>query len=130
MQVLELKGLKSLRAFNMFNALMLGLKMLPMYASESYESFYEKIKAMSPADQEKMIREAAAFVELDKDEVESALSFVTDANGLPIGPNNIKNMGPAEIFEAIVAVAKKVAEIKIDLVSEAEKKNSQDSQLT
>lgn len=130
MNVLELKGLKSLRAMNMFHALMLGLKMLPAYAGESYENFYARIAEMPSSDQEKMIREAVLFVELDKDEVESALTFVTDVNGIPYRAENIKNLGPKEIFEAIVAVAMKVAVIKIDLVSESEKKKSQDSQLT
>jgi len=130
MKILELKGLKSLRVMNVFHTLMLGLKMLPNYMGESYEDFLERVESMPPEDQEKMIREAVLFVELDKSEVEAALIFSTDSNGIPITAENIKNLGPVEIMERIVAVCMKVAEIKVDLVGAREKKKSQHSQLT
>lgn len=123
MRVLELRGLKSLRALNAFHTLMLGLKMLPSYMGESYEDFYGRIAEMDEAGQEKMIREAALFVELQKEEVEAIVSFCADANGVPYGPANLANLGPKELHEIIVAVSKEVARIKIDLVSETEKKN-------
>ncbi len=128
MQVLELKGLRSLRVINVFNTLMLGLKMLPSYQGEHYEEFLGRIENMPPDDQEKMIRESILFVELDKGEVEAALSFTTDANGIPISAENIKNLGPKDIMERVVAVCMKIAEIKIDLIGDREKKKFQNSQ--
>lgn len=122
MKILELKGYKSLRAFNAFHALMLGLKMLPQHLSESYEEFYDRISEMSEADQKTIIREAALFVELQKDEVEALLSFVCDPNGVPYGAQNINNLSPQDIVEMIVAVCSEIAKIKIDLVSDSEKK--------
>ncbi len=123
MRVLELKGYKSLKALNVFHALMLGLKMLPAYLNESYEDFYSKVELMSPEDQERLIREAVLFVELQKDEVEAIICFCCDANGVPYTSENLKNLGPAQLIEIIVAVAKEIAKIKITFVSEAEKKN-------
>jgi hypothetical protein len=124
---MELKGINSLRAMNVFHTLMLGLKMLPQYAGESYEDFYSRVAEMPPHDQETLIREAILFVELEKDEVEAALSFATDANGIPYTRENIKNLGPKEIMEAVTMVCMKVAAIKVDLVSPKEKKKSLDS---
>lgn len=123
MKVLELKGFKSLKALNVFHSLMLGLKMLPSYASEGYEEFFERVQKMPPHDQEKLIREAVLFVNLERDEVEALTAFVADANGVPYGPENLKSMGPDQIFEMIVAVSLEVAKIKIDFVTETEKKN-------
>ena len=123
MKVLELKGIKSLRVVNVFNTLMLGLKMLPAYMGESYEEFLSRLDQMDPSDQNKMIREAALFVELQKEEVEALLSFCADSNGVPYSKENIKNLKPDEIFEAVVAVCTEYSKIKIDLVSDAEKKN-------
>lgn len=123
MNVEELKGYKSLRAFNAFHALMLGLKMLPSYQTMQYEQFYKFIDEMPEADQEKLIREAAKFVVLDKEEVEALIGFCSDKNGVPYSSENMKSLGPEVIYEAIVAVSKKIAKIKIDLVSEDEKKN-------
>jgi hypothetical protein len=123
MKVLELRGYKSLRALNVFHTLMLGLKMLPAYVGEAYEDFFARVSDMPPADQEKLIREAALFVELQKEEVEALVGFCADPNGVPYAASNLKNLGPKEIHEIIVAVCLEIAKIKIDLVSDAEKKN-------
>jgi hypothetical protein len=123
MRTLELRGLRSLRALNAFHALMLGLKMLPAYMGETYEAFYDRVSKMPAADQERLIREAALFVELQKDEAEALISFYSDPNGVPYTSENIKGLSPDELYEAIVAVCLQISKIKIDLVSEAEKKN-------
>jgi hypothetical protein len=123
MKVLELKGYKSLRALNAFNALMLGLKMLPAYMGEDYEPFLMRVNLMAPSDQKKMIKEAALFVELQKEEVEALICFCADKNGVPFGPENLKSLKPNELIDIIVAVCFEIAQIKIDFISETEKKN-------
>lgn len=129
MKVLELKGYRSLKALNAFHTLMLGLKMLPSYMGETYEEFYSRVNEMSEVDQEKLIREAALFVDLQKEEVEALTCFCADKNGVPYGPENLKSMSPDQIIEIIVSVCKEISKIKIGFVSEAEKKNFQNSQL-
>lgn len=121
--VLPLVGFKSLRALNAFHALMLGLKMLPSYMSETYEAFFARIEDMSDDDKIKMIREAALFVELQKEEMEALLTFCTDKNGVPFQAANLKNLAPDEMIEVIVAVCFEISKIKIDFVSKEEKKN-------
>lgn len=128
MKILELKGYKSLKALQSFHTLMLGLKMLPSYMGEKYEDFYARLSDMPPQDQEKMIREAVLFVELEQDEVEAICCFAADPNGVPYSPENLKSLPPDQIHEIIVAVCKAISQIKISLVSEAEKKNSASSQ--
>jgi hypothetical protein len=122
-KVLELKGFKSLRAFNAFHALMLGLKMLPSYAAIPYEEFFQTLDKLPLAEKESLIREAAKLVSLEKEEVESILSFCADANGVPYSSENMKSLGPVEMYEMIVAVSLEIAKIKINLVSDSEKKN-------
>lgn len=126
MKVREIEGLTSLRAWNVFHALMLGLKMLPAYQFESYEEFYARIQLMPPGDQEKMIREALAFVPLELDEVKGALTFVSDANGMPLGPEQMKKLKPAQIVDGLTLVCMEIAKFNIDLISESEKKKSPD----
>lgn len=122
MRTLELKGFKSYRAFQAFHTLMLGLKMLPAYLGEDYKSFYDRIKAMPPKDQETMVREAALFVNLQKEEMDAILAFALDPNGVPYGAENMGNLGPKEMHEAIVAVCCEIGKIEITLVSDSEKK--------
>jgi hypothetical protein len=62
---------------NAFHTLMLGLKMLPSYMGESYEEFFAACD-MLEADQEKLVREAALFVELQKEEVAAIVCFCAD----------------------------------------------------
>jgi len=129
MKVLELKGYKSLRALNAFNALMLGLKMLPAYMGEDYESFLTRINLMNPDDQKKMIREGALFVELQEEEVKAIICFAADKNGVPYGPENLKSLKPNELIDIIVGVCFEISQIKIDFISETEKKNLEISPL-
>lgn len=122
MPVLELRGYKGLQAFQAFHKLMLGLKMLPAYMGESYEDFYGRVSEMPEIDQEKLIREAVVFVPLEKDEVEALIAFYPDANGVPYGAYQMKSLDPKQLHEIMVAVACEISKIKVDLVSESEKK--------
>jgi len=129
-QVSEIKGFKSLKAFQTFHTLMLGLKMLPLYQSETYEEFFARIEQMDSKGQETMIREAFLFVSLDQDEIEAILSFCKDANGVPYSKENLKNLGPNEMMECTVAVCKEIAKIKVNFVTEDEKKKLEIGPLT
>lgn len=122
MKVLPLKGVKSFHAMRSFNHVLLGLKMLPAHMAKDYDKFYAEIEARGEAAMEAAIREATAFVALDQDEIENVLSFVTDANDVPIGAANIKNLAPDQIFEGLVSVFLEISRIKIDLVTADEKK--------
>ena len=124
MKVLELRGYKSLRALNAYSALMLGMKMLPAYMHESYEEFYARVEAMDEDGARRIFREGAQFVELEKDEMEAMLSFATDSNNVPYSPENVKNLKPHEMVEIIVEVSMAILRMKIDFVSEEEKKKS------
>jgi hypothetical protein len=130
MKVLKLEGYASYRAFIGYHTLLLGLKMLPSYIAESYESFYTRLSEMSSIDQERMIREAALFVELRKEEVEAIVCFCADKNGIPYTAININNLNPVELVDAIVSVCVEISKFKMDLVSEDEKKKYLGSQST
>ncbi len=130
-KVLPLKDVKSLRAFNAFHALMIGIKMLPAYAHMSLEDFFELVESMDAEGQLQVISTGAKIVALDPDEVKAMVCFCTDKNGVPYTQENIKNLGPSELVEVIVAVSMEIVQnIHIDLVTKEEKKNSNPTQLT
>jgi hypothetical protein len=104
--------------------LIFGLKMLPMYGHETYAEFCGRLDLMDEKDQETLLREAAVFVKLDPEETLDLIQFCADPNGVPYGAHHIKGMTPAQIHEAIIAVAKEVMRAHhIRLISEDEKKN-------
>lgn len=122
-KVLELKGYNSLRALNAFSALMLGIKMLPEYMLEDYDAFMTRIKELPEEKQKEILFHAARHVELEKGEVEALICFCADANGIPYRAENLKNLTPDRIVELIVAVCFEISKIKIDIISDTEKKN-------
>jgi len=122
-KVKELKGFKSLRALNVFNTLLIGLKMLPAYQRYDFEEMLLAIHDMPESDQRKCMKEAALLVELDESEVESLISFCVDPNGVPYTKENLRNLEPNKIVEMIVAVCMEISKFKIDLISDSEKKN-------
>lgn len=127
-KVLPLVGFKSLRAFNAFHALLLGMKMLPAYVMEPYEDFYARAQEKSDEEKMKLLKEAAQFVSLEQEELESLICFCTDKNGVPYSAANIKNLAPDELVSVIVAVCMEISKIKIELLTDEEKKNSLTSQ--
>lgn len=127
MKLLPLQGYKSLRALNAFHSLLLGLKMLPVYAGLDYQSFFAGFSEKTEEEKERSLREALAFVQLSPEEVSALISFSTDPNGIAYGDANIKTMTPDVLFETIIAVCMEIGRIKIDLVSAEEKKKLQTS---
>lgn len=123
MKTLSLEGMGSFWAFQAYHKILLGVKMLPSYISESYEDFYKRIEDMPAQDQEKIIREGALFVELSKNELESLTKFCVDSNGIPYTAENMRKMTPDQIFEIIVSVCLEIAKIRVNFVTESEKKN-------
>lgn len=128
MKLIPLAGYKSLRVLNAFHSLLLGLKMLPINLDKDYVSFFESFKTKTDGEKEEALRQAVAFVQLSPEEVEAIVSFATDANGIPYSKVNLAQLKPDELFEIIIAVCMEVGRIKIELVSEEEKKKSLTSQ--
>ena len=123
MELAPLVGFKALRAFNAFHTLLLGLKMLPAYFDQSYEKFFESFRTKSEAEREKFLREAVAFVPLDEAEILAFCSFGKDRNGIPYSRENVGNLGIEEMNELIVRVCMEIGRLKVDFVTESEKKN-------
>jgi hypothetical protein len=116
-----------MRALNGFNALLLGLNMIPDYAHIPFEEFFHSFKVREPANIEVMIRKAVALVQLQDDEIIALISFAADANGVGYSKDNLKNLKPDEIFEIVVQVCLELSRIEVNLVSEEEKKRLETS---
>jgi hypothetical protein len=130
MKILELKGHKALHALNGFSALLLGLKMLPLYLETPYEEFYQSFLLKSEGEKETALRQALSFVQLQPDEIEAIASFAVDPNGVPYSSTNLKGLPLETLFEIIVSVCLEIGKIQISIVSEAEKKKYLVSQST
>ena len=130
-KVLPLVGIKSLRCLNAFQALLLGMKMLPAYCHMTMEEFVALVDSMDREGQLEVLTQGAKIVALDPDEVKAMVCFCTDKNGIAYTEANLKTLGPGELVEVIVTVCMEVIQnCHIDLVTREEKKNSNLGQLT
>lgn len=122
-KTMPIKGAKFLPALNAYCMLLMGIKMTPANYGIQFEDFYHNINKMPVDDQEKIFRQAIFLVKMDEDEVKAMLTFCADANGIPYSNENIKNLEPAALIDSVVAVCQAIAAFRIELVTEAEKKN-------
>ena len=123
-QTKTVEGPTSHRVYNAYCALVLGLHYMPVNTQNlHYEEFLQSVESMSPEDQAKCFRQAARLTNLEKEDLLAMLSFCVDKNGISYSPANINNLNPKMIVEMIVAVCMQIAGMKVDLVSESEKKN-------
>lgn len=123
LRVLPLEGLKSLRAFNVFHTILLGYKMLPSKIKMTYEDFLEEFEAATDDDKAKILREAAAFVPIEQEELDALTCFCCDVNGVPLTKINTAKMTPEQLIDVIVAVCLEISKIKLYSISEDVKKN-------
>lgn len=129
-KVLEIKGIKSLRAWNVFQQLMLGVSMLPENASKKAEVFYREVQEMDESQQDEIILKAINLVPVEVEDLQALFTFCADQNGVPFSSENIKNLKPSEMIEMIFLVCKEIAKCKMYFISQDEKKKSEISPLT
>lgn len=122
--LLPLKGLKSVHALCAFNALLFGLHCTPAHAAKSEEEFYGWFDALPAPDKEKNILYSIGLCKLSEEEMLDLLAFCADTNGIPLGRENLTGCGPAYITECIKTVCMAIADIKLKSVGENLKKNS------
>lgn len=120
-----------MRALNAFTTLLLGMKMLPANMHLTFEEWLSIVEGMDEYGRMKTLEYGARIVALDPEEVKALVCFCTDKNGIPYSAENLKTLGPGELVEVIVTVCMEIMQnVKIDLITEAEKKNLSPSPLT
>lgn len=127
MKLLPLVGPKSMRALNAFNMLLVGLSMLPGMGGLDW---LDTVDEIPEAEKEKLIRRAVTIVPLQNEEIEALASFVADKNNVAYVNQNLSKLPVAELHEVLSIVCVEIGKIKVSLVTEAEKKSSENSPST
>lgn len=123
MKVVDLVGYESVRALNVYGALLLGGKNIPGYIDMPFDKYFVTISELPPAAQENFFRLCVAVVPLEREEVEAITCFCLDPLGVPYTRLQLKSMPLELVYDVIVSVCLEIAKFKINFVSEAEKKN-------
>lgn len=111
----DLRGIKSLWAFQTMHTLLLGCYMIPMFSEkkETFEEFLERFEKGTEEEQRNTLKRAICLVELKKDEILAVCGFAKDKNGIPYTAENINNLTFAEIADIVVDVCCEIAKIKV-----------------
>lgn len=125
----ELSGLSSYSAMQVFYKVLVGLKMYVAYAHFEPQEFFDHVAQLDIAGKEKVVREGLMLVPLDREEIMTLASFCTDANGVPFSTENMTKLKPTDILEILVKSCMQLVHIRIDFVTEDEKKNSETTAL-
>lgn len=123
MNILPLKGPKSVRALQAFQVLVLCGNMLPEYMGMSGEDYGKMADGLGEPEKEKLLRKILTTIPTQEDEIYALAAFAADKNGVPYSKINIDSLGPGQIIEILVAVCMEIAKIKITMVTDEEKKN-------
>lgn len=121
--VKELRGLKSVWAFNAYYSLVYGLAVEQAHLGQDIETTFAKFEALPAEKKTEQLRHALKIVNLSKDDMLNLLAFAVDKNGIPYAQRNLETLQPQEILDAILAVCVKLAELKPRTADESVKKN-------
>lgn len=122
-QVKELRGYRSVLAYNAFYALLMGLAVEQAHFGQEAEVTFAKFEALPDEQKEEQLKHALKLVNLSKDDMLNLLAFAVDANGIPYDQKNMEQMEPQKIFEGLLAVCMAFAKIKPFFFDENVKKN-------
>lgn len=123
MNILPLKGPKSVRALQAFQVLVLCGNMLPEYMGMPREDYAQMADELDEEAKEKLLRKILVTIPTQDEEIYVLAGFVTDKHGVPYSKVNIDNLGPGEIVEILVAVCMALSKIKVTMLTDEEKKN-------
>lgn len=122
-KVKELRGYRSVLAYNAFYALLMGLAVEQAHLGQRIETTFAKFEALPEEQKEEQLKHALKLVNLSKDDMLNLLAFAVDANGIPYAQKDVEEMEPQKIFEGLLVVCMAFAKIKPFFLNENVKKN-------
>lgn len=111
----ELRGIKSVYAFQVLHTLLLGYWTIPNFENkkESFEAFLKRFETGTEEEKRAILTRAIYLVKLDKDEILSVCCFGKDKNGITYSAENIENLSYMEICNLIIDVCLEISKIKV-----------------
>ena len=110
----ELRGIKSPAAYQVYFALLVGYFSVPAFGQGGrFVDFLADFKNKTIEERREILTLAANITPVADEDYLKILSFAKDANGVPIGRENIRNLTAQEILAAVVEVALAFSETEL-----------------
>lgn len=117
MEICELKGYESLRAYNAYRGLLAGAYVAINYVGDKVfnglEDFYSFFEEADTEIKRKILTRAVAFVALQRQEMIDLISMAKDPNGVRYGASQINSMNLQELFNIIIEVSLALSSVKV-----------------
>ncbi|MBE6457568.1 MAG: hypothetical protein E7011_02050 [Alphaproteobacteria bacterium] len=112
MKIIELRGLKSVRVYQLYQQVLIAYAILPTTHAASIKDFLTEFETKSPEEKRRILRRAAMFYDFQGDDVLTILDFATVKHTGVEYSQQIHAMTPDEIIKAIAEVLLKCSDIK------------------
>lgn len=112
-KIKPLKGLKALKAFNVYYKLVIALSTSFYNKEKSFQGFLEKFESYDESERKHLLRHACVFVFLDEDEVEALTRFAVDEQQIAYESAAVKTLEPARIIDIMSEVAFEISKCKV-----------------
>ena len=103
-EVTELKGIRSVKALNIYSQLLLGYKMLPIHFDKTYDEFLEWFSKLADGDKRIIVKQALSAVSLEDTEISALTSFAKDENNVLYTKSVIDHLPANKIVEVAAEV--------------------------
>ncbi len=112
-ELLPLKGIRSIRAYNAYHKILTMLFNMPAYAYlKDFNEFMEEFHKLEDG-KRSMLKEGLSIVELTDDEHLNLLAFCKDANGISVNHTNHLNYSHAVLLEMELEVLVEISNTKV-----------------
>jgi hypothetical protein len=128
MIIKELRGLKSVRIYQLYQQTLIGLALMPTSRAKDIKSFLGEFETKDKDEKREMLRNAVMTYRYDDDDIRSLLDFVLDERTKIEYSQLAGGLSPNEIVEAMAEVLLQCSEIRVFFWTPTNQKKSQTGQ--
>ncbi|MDR3243820.1 MAG: hypothetical protein LBT79_03630 [Elusimicrobiota bacterium] len=113
MKIKELKGLKSVKALNVYMKLVIGIAMTYFNKEKSFDAFLKNFEGYDLEKKRTLLKLACLIVQLEEDEVEALTRFAVDDDDIAYERPALSNLKTSELVAIMVEVLLKISEVEV-----------------
>ncbi len=112
MKILELRGLKAVRIYQLYQQMLIAYAIMPTTRAKSIKDFLCYFENQNTEEKRKILRCAAMFYDFSDDDLESILDFAVDDITKIELSQQVHVMAPNDVITTVADVLLKCSEIK------------------
>ena len=128
MRIKELKGLKSVRVYQLYQQVLIALGIYPTTQAKDLKTFINEFDEKNIDEKREMLRAAVMLFNFDREDLKSILDFaISEPQGIEVS-QIADGMSPDKIADAVTYVLLKASEVKVFFWIPTVQKKSKTSQ--